>query len=245
MSDAANQPNAPLANEPAVPAQPTGGPAGQPTPPANEAPEASVTGFEKTGDIGLDMALEFIGNLGFGPEDELVKHAQSTGDFSLLEAKLASLGDKASGYDRFIALGKQAYQRFAEAEKTFQNAMQGTLDKVIPAEQQEEVLAYVKSQATEAELETFNELWNHSPLARRMVAEFAMNTYSKAHAPVEQEPATPLRENAAPAAVNTGALSPQEYAREVAKLAAKVGSHRLDRSPEYARLQQRRAAFRG
>ena len=76
--------------------------------------------FEPTGDPGLDLALEFFASKGIGADHKALLAAQK-GDFALLEATLSVMGDKAKGWEKFLALGKRSYETVktqAEAKVT-------------------------------------------------------------------------------------------------------------------------------
>lgn len=121
----AQQPTTPAtpANEPA----PTEQPAAVPAEPAPEvigetaAPETTIA-YKETGDAGLDLALDFMGRMGLGPEHDAIV-AAAEGNFDKLEATLAAMGDKAAGYERYLALSKDAFNRTDAANKAKQAAV--------------------------------------------------------------------------------------------------------------------------
>lgn len=236
--------NQPVPDTPVPGTEPTGTPPTPPAEPKATEPKAPAPLFEQTGDPGLDLALEFISGIGVGPDNPLVQHAQKTGDFAPLEAYLAAQGDKAKGFERYIGLAKGAYAKHAEAQKAYDEAISKSFDAGIPEEHREAVAKWLPTTATPEELESIEELKKHSPLAARAISTYLYQEYSKATNP-EARPAPALKDDAGARPAAVGALSPQEYAREVAALAARVGSHRVEQSPEYAQLQARRRAFRG
>jgi hypothetical protein len=54
------------------------------------------------------MALGFVGRLGITPDHPAMK-AAANGDHSLLKAHLASLGDKAKGWEQYVALAEKSH----------------------------------------------------------------------------------------------------------------------------------------
>ena len=79
-----------------------------------DAPADEVVAFEPTGDVGLDMALEFLGKQGFGLEHPAMV-AAGNGDFTIIEALLAQKG--VQGWDKMVALGKAGMERIAGNQK--------------------------------------------------------------------------------------------------------------------------------
>ena len=69
--------------------------------------------FERTGDPGLDTALRFFAEAGMAPESPEMQAAKA-GDLLPLAAKLGTLGDKARGFEGYIALAKASFDRQAQ-----------------------------------------------------------------------------------------------------------------------------------
>src|SRR5574337_623418 len=120
----AQQGTQPPAGAPVAPTQgqpPAQAPAAAPAPvaldgaPADDKvpnPDTSNTySYEPTGDAGLDYALNFIGQQGYGDAHPAVI-AATKGDFSLIEAELAT--KNVPGAAQVVALAKQAYERHAQ-----------------------------------------------------------------------------------------------------------------------------------
>lgn len=225
---------------PETPATPTAPPAVEPAP--KPAPtEGEVVVYDKTGDVGLDMALEFVGKAGIHGEHPAMQ-AAANGDFSLLKAELARKG--VAGWEQFVALGEAAYARTAEKQAAANAAVVKTVHELAGgAEQWAQVQQWAAANATPEEKAQINALLNQGGLATKGAVQYLLGAYQRAN------PATPVDPLAAAGArpagsVPNGPLSPKEYAVAVQQLAGRLGG-RLDGSKEYATLQQRRAAYRG
>lgn len=196
--------------------------------------------YEPTGDAGLDVALAYVGERGFGPEHPAIQ-AATKGDFTALEAALKALGDKAKGHERYVNLAKDSYGRRQAAEKAASEATAKVIyDAVGGKEQWAAIHAWVSAHADDSEKKQINAAFKvggrvATATARDLADLFKQHGKTAPKAAVKPE---------AGAAGDLPPLSPREYAKAVRELAAKVGP-RLDESPEYVQLKQRRAAYRG
>ncbi|RPA31523.1 hypothetical protein EGC79_20520, partial [Shewanella vesiculosa] len=103
-------------------------PAPSATEPAKVEPDADTpVAFEPTGDVGLDMALEFLGKQGFGLQHPAMV-AAGNGDFTVLEALLAQ--KNAQGWQQMVALGKAGYERTQNAQKEAVSKTLATVEAV-------------------------------------------------------------------------------------------------------------------
>jgi hypothetical protein len=224
---------------PAAPAAPA---------PAAAAPAAAVeaVSYEPTGDASLDFALDYIGKLGINPADPAMVAAEA-GNFALLEAKLALMGDKAPGWERIVALGKQGLQAVQAAGKAKATATEDAIlsvfgnDRTVAQKQWGEVVAWAKENAEPAEREAVNAALAAGGIAAKAMASYLAGLHAK-HPSATKQPAAVTKMTSA--ADTSAALSPAEYKAEVGKLRAKYGNS-LDGSPEYKVLQARRMAWRG
>lgn len=214
--------------------------------PAPEVP--SSTGWEgvEPADAGEAVFLDFLGKHGFGPDRPEVKAAQA-GNFSLLEAALAQMGDKAVGYDKVLALAKDTQARIAkEHEARAQETLSILHDTFGGEEGFAEVKAWAIANGEPEELAYFNKAFAAGGIEAQAAAMFMQKCYFDA-AGTEQVPKTPYKQErttTTPKVTETGALSPKDYAAEVRKLAAQYGSP--EAAPDkYKALQARRAMYRG
>lgn len=199
--------------------------------------------FEPTGDVGLDMALAFIGKQGIA-NDHPALVAATNGDFSILKATLAQKG--AAGWEQFVALGEAAYARTtAEAAKKAEVARETVYKEAGGKEEWLAVQTWASANATPAEKQEINDLLNKGGLAAKGAVKYLVDTYNRANNVVvnPRDAAGGASRGGIPAPANAP-LSARDYATEVQKLNYKLGG-RLDGNPEYTKLQQRRAAFRG
>lgn len=225
-------------------------PVGEVTPPVEGAPApqaGEAISYEPTGNPGMDLALDFLGKLGFGPEDPAMA-AAGNGDFGLLKAKLAVMGEKAQGWEAVLAVGEQGLKamndaRAAEAQKT-QDAILSVFgeDRDAAAKQWETVRAWAKENAEPEERAAVNSALAAGGIAAKAMAAYLNGLYSK-HPSAVIEPATVTKMGGSGES-STGALSPAQYRAEISALRAKLGQG-MDGSPEYKALQARRLAYRG
>lgn len=237
-------PAAPAAAAPAAPAQAPAQVAAVETPaaPAAQQPHAPAAAtWAKTGDAGLDMALDYIGQRGFGQEHPAVAAAMK-GDFGLLRASLAGLGDKAVGYEAYVQLAESAYKSTVkQLEETEQKSVQAVLSVVGTPESWAEIHAWAKANADEDERAEINAMLAGGPRQAKAAAVYLRNLYEQANGTVVQ-PASALKETASTGnAPSAGGpiTDAKEYARLVNELARKMKG-RMEGSPEYQQLQQRR-----
>ena len=229
---------------PAAPAQATPAPvitlAAPIAPPAAPAEPAQVA-FAPTGDPYLDQALAYFGKLGLDDTDPAMA-AALTGDFLPLKAKLGTLGDKARGYEGFVALAEAAYTKQAQAqEATAKATTEAVLQAAGGAEAWEAVRAWATSALPAAEQASVNAVFKSGGPAAALIAEALAARY-RADPGITVVGKSPVAAGAArPAPAAATPLTAAEYAVEVRKLAGK-NRGTVDGLPEYAQLQARRAA---
>lgn len=210
----------------------------EPVPVTDEAVE-----FEPTGDVGLDMALAFIGKAGIS-ESHPAMVAATNGDFTILKATLAAKG--VQGWEQFVALGEAAYTRKAAETAKAQEAVKAAVYKEAGGKEEwEAVQKWASANATAEEKAEINALLNKGGLAAKGAVKYLVDAYGRANN-VEVNPRDPLASASRGGVPNadTAPLSPRQYADAVQQLNVKLKG-RLDGSQEYDQLQRRRAAFRG
>lgn len=242
MTDQVNEPTNPEPKTPdsvLIPTEATPAVPKVDTPPV--VTEEVVT-YEPTGDVGLDMALAFVGKAGISQEHPAMQ-AATNGDFSILKATLAAKG--VAGWEQFVALGEAAYARTTADNDKKAAASREAVYKVAGGEDNwNAIKTWAGTNATPEEKAEINALLNQGGLAAKGAVQYLMQAYAKA-ANVEVNPRDPLANaGALPAAVANAPLSAREYAAEVQQLNNKLGG-RLEGSKEYASLQRRRAAYQG
>lgn len=199
-----------------------------------------VIEFNPTGDAGLDMALGFFGKLGLGPGDKAFD-AAANGDFGMLKAKLGQLGNKATGYEGFVALAEQAYAKGAEANKgKVAKDVAAIHSAVGGADQWKAIQAWASANAEPHEKAEVNAALRQGGVAAKAMAQWLAGKYATA-AGTTVEPADIVTPGAAGKVASSanGALTAKDYATEVQAARAKLG-WKFDGSKEYAALQARR-----
>lgn len=224
-----------------VPASPVVTVAAVPNEPAAPAAEsiAPVT-YEKTGDVGLDYALNFVGSLGFGPEHAAVQAAMS-GDFTLIQAQLATMGTKAAGYQDVIALAEQAYQNTVAKQQANEAALgQLAAQAAGSPERWVQVQQWASANADANEKQTINAALAAGGAQAKMALNYLVQCYNKSAGSV-QEPASALAPNASRAAGSGNApLTAKAYAEAVQELSRAAGGRDIADNPAYKALQSQR-----
>lgn len=215
----------------------------KPQPAADAPDEALEVVYNPTGDTALDLALQFVGRLGFGPDRDDMKAAQK-GDFTKLEANLKALGDKAKGYDRYLAAAKESYKRVQDGKSSREAAIVKTIeDSVGGAANWKAIHEWVAKEASPEQKQEITAAFGAGTYAAAAMARQLADLYRQSGVS-KIPPKSAVGQNAegAPAASGNGPISPAEYKAEVRRLEAKFG-YRLTETPEYRDLQARRRAY--
>lgn len=201
------------------------------------ATDGTVT-FTPTGNIGMDLALEYFGKLGFKLEDAELDQA-GKGNFTYLEAKLATLGDKAKGAERYVALAKQAQAEIAAKMNAGYEARRAVVYETVGGEEEwKKISAFAQANAEPEELAEIKTALQAGGKVARLMAQELQSLYLKSNPTRNAQSVTNGAQATAPA---QGALSLTTYKQELNELVAKVGVTRLQDSAEYAQLRQRYA----
>lgn len=211
-----------------------------PAPVAAPAANGAFT-YEPTGDLALDMSLEFFGNLGIAPDSAEMVEA-SKGNFQYLDAKLAAMGDKAKGYERHLSLGKEAYTRIEARDKAAFDAILTSVHETVGGKEAwEATSAYAKQHMKPEMLEQARAVISTGGLAAQAMAFFLHNQVLQAQGTsVPGRPAVDTGAAATAAVVSSAPLNPQQFGIEYKKGLAKYGMG-FDKTPEYQALLARRS----
>lgn len=198
--------------------------------------------YEKTGDAGLDVALQYVGARGFGPDHPAIV-AATKGDFAVLEAELTKLGDKAPGAKAYIDLAKESYgRRKASNEAAAAKTTKAVHDAVGGAEKWAAIQAWAQANADPDEKKQLNAAFAAGGLVATATATQLAQMHAKATATKPQgvvKADAPAHDPSA-----NSALDGKAFGRESAALYAKLGN-KMEGSKEYAALVARRRAYRG
>lgn len=201
--------------------------------------------YESTGDAALDVALGFLAKHGYSHHHPAVQ-AAAQGNFGLLEAELAGKG--IAGWEQHVALGKEAFGRGAEQAKLKNHEIKQICLHATNGDEAlwGDTLSHWSQNAEPAEKKAVN-----AALAGGGILAEAMSAYMvqlfKQSSGVSYNPAVSVVNQSATASAagaGSGPLSPAAYTQAVMSLRQKVGSN-IDGHPEYAKLQSRRAQYRG
>jgi hypothetical protein len=190
--------------------------------------------------VGLDLALEFIGARGIKPSDPAILAAEK-GDLTLIEAKLAAMGDKAKGYEKMVALAKRSFNdtkaaadaKAAEGAKLIHETVGGK-------EKWLEIKTWAATNAEPAEKASINAALAQGGLVAKITAQWLAAKYNGA-AGTTVEPAAVVTAASSGKPAPVGHLTRQAFIAEAESLRMKLG-HAFESSKEYANLRARRSA---
>jgi hypothetical protein len=186
-----------------------------------------------------------VAGLGIAKDDPAIVAALEEGNFDFLKAKLASLGDKARGWEQYVALAEKGMGNLkaaAEAEAQATNTL--VYAEVGGEEAWGRLAEWAGANADPAEKESINAMLAAGGMQARAAAQYLAGLYAKAYGTVV-EPGQVTTSTPQSFQPDNSALTAAQYSNEVRKLAAKMGAHRMDNSPEYVALQERRRAYKG
>lgn len=193
--------------------------------------------YAPTGNAALDVSLTFFGSLGLAASDPAMESA-TKGDFALLEAKLAAMGDKAQGWQQMVALAKDVYNKSVEASKEQAAKTDAAILAVVQSKENwSAIVAWAAKNADPAEKAEINRMIDAGPVQARAAATLLLEAYKKATGTAINPP-DPAGNASGVSEISGGPLNARDYANAVAELHRKLGS-RMEGSAEYRALQRR------
>lgn len=194
--------------------------------------------YDPTGSANLDYALQYVGDLGYGPAHPAILEAQK-GNFALIRAELARKG--VPGAEAVLSIAESSYkelqgkhQEQAQALTNFAHESAGGADNWAQVQQ------WARTNADPEEKAQINTALSQGGVLAKATIKFLVDTYSQQHT-LNRSPKSAVQPGAAAAQVVTaGPLSKGEYGRAVADLSAKYPGRDISGLPEYQSLQQRR-----
>lgn len=211
-------------------------PVNEPTQTKNE--DGTVS-FTPTGDLAVDLSLEFFGKLGLTMESPELQEA-GRGNFQYLEAKLAELGEKATGYERYVALAKEGQKRLSDASKAADEARRKDVyDAVGGEEEWKKIAEHVGKNATPEEKTEIRDALAQGGIVAKAVAQMLKNLHDGAPGTRKDPAEVSTRQPSSPQ--GSEKLTLTGYRSELNLLVAKYGSTGLDGTPEYAALRKKYA----
>ena len=198
--------------------------------------------YEPTGDAGLDYALAFVGNLGYGDSHPAILAAQQ-GDFSLIKVELATKG--VQGAEAVVALAEAAYgknaakaQASAQELNTFAHTAAGGADNWAA------INAWASANADPEEKADLNEALAKGGVAAKRAIKYIVDGYRAQHT-LPKEPAAVAKPGAATSAsASRGPLSAKAYVDAVLEIQRNARGRDISDHPDYIRLQAERLAAR-
>ena len=204
---------------------------------------APAAQFERTGDAGLDYALDFAAKAGISADDPAFKAAQA-GDFDLLGAKLAVLGPKAQGYEAVLTLAKNSVARVREAEEGRARAALAAITAEVGEAQWAATREYAARTYSQEDRSALSNVLAAGGKAAVLLAKaLAQEALAAPGTTLRGAPVVAAPASVSAPAANAGALSARDFAAAVAALHAQ-NPYGVDGTPEYAALRARREAGR-
>lgn len=207
-----------------------------------KAGEVTAVTYNATGDVGLDMTLDFLGKLGYAPNNPAMA-AAIEGDFSLLAAELASKDVK--GYDRFIALGEKAYADQQAKNKTRQDEDRKAVESEAGgADSWAAIQKWATENADDTERKAVSEQLGKGGIQARMAVAWLRGAYEKSTGVADTDGPGKAVSTAKGAVGGNEPLTAREYGKAV--MEARTGfKGDFESSTVYKTLQARRMAFKG
>lgn len=235
--EATNPAQAPPA-APVAAAAPTPAPA--PTPEAPKADGPAPITYEATGDVGLDMALNFVGKLGMGPEHPALDAALK-GDFSLIKAQLAGMGAAAQGWEQYVALAEKAFSETATKEEAKLQSIGAAIHSAVGGEAEwKTIQEWAGKNATPEEKAAINAMLTADAVQARAAAVLLKQTWEAKATDRKYDPASAVRHDASAHAPspNTSPLTRRQAVEQIEALRRTHGAS-FDKTPEYAAIHAR------
>lgn len=265
--DATPTPPGPAAGAPAAPtppAAPAPDPAGTPAPAPAAAPaeakpdpvtlaepEAKPTPdpdtsaeftYDPSGDASLDIALGFIGKLGYSNAHPAVQAAMA-GDWSVIKAELAVKG--VQGGAEMLEIAQQGSKRLIEAAATRDKETREYAEKLCQgAENFKAVTTWAKANLPQADKDWFNASVSQGGIAAQAAIDKLTQSYLSANK-FDKTPANPVSGNAAsatPGFGDSGPITRAQYTEGLAALRQAAGGRDIMGSDQLKALEARRVA---
>ncbi|WNV48169.1 scaffold protein [Caulobacter phage Quill_5.2] len=158
--------------------------------------------FPPSGDAGLDIALEYIGNFGLTDQHPAVI-AAANGDFTQIETYLSAV--KAPGYEKYLNLAKEAHARQTQAVETQATKINEAVFGVFEGEENwKKASAFAKENGTKEEIDQLNAMLRAGPLQAKAAALMIRQAYEAKVGGFTKDPKDPTAQTGQNGAVAPG-----------------------------------------
>lgn len=194
----------------------------------------------------LDLAMHYLEQNGIKKTHPLYQNALESGDFRAIEGFLLGKGCKDAA--PYLNIIKAEFQNYQKEVKKQESEIDAAIQSVIPTEEVQDVVAWIKQNATEDELkeimrigETKQGAFMMAKLLYPMYKEaISSGAYSSRTAQqVTDSNKTPAWASLPTSSANDAPMTQAEYINELRALEKKMGRHSVGNSAEYKRLQAR------
>ncbi|URG13935.1 putative head scaffolding protein [Aeromonas phage AHPMCC7] len=204
--------------------------------PAEGSIDSFIAHFEQSKPA-LSLALTFLKDAGITANDPAFKMAESSNDFTLLEAVLAQKG--LPGTEQMVAILKAEAAANAAALEASQKETDELVQSIL-GEDTEAILDWAVENATPDECKAIDDMLGAGGVYARAAAIMLQQAYSGANVTVPSKAVPPTK--TAPSTPQTE-VTARVFAAESQKLYEKYG-HDFKQTQEYAKLSSTRAAAR-
>lgn len=193
----------------------------------------------------LDLAMHYLEQNGIKKSHPLYQAALENGDFRAIEGFLLGKGCKDSA--PYLNIIKHEFEAYQSQVKQREAEIDAVIQSVIPAEEMQDVVSWLKANASEEEMKEILRI-GETKQGALMMAKLLYPMYKEAlSSGAYSVPAnngayddnkTPSWANL-PASHGEAPMTQAEYITELRALENKLGRHNVGNSAEYKRLQAR------
>lgn len=193
----------------------------------------------------LDLAMHYLEQNGIKKSHPLYQAALESGDFRAIEGFLLGKGCKDSA--PYLNIIKHEFEAYQSQTKQREAEIDAVIQSVIPAEEMQDVVSWLKANASEGEMKEILRI-GETKQGALMMAKLLYPMYKEAlssgaysvsaNNEAYDDNKTPSWANL-PASHGEAPMTQAEYITELRALENKLGRHNVGNSAEYKRLQAR------
>lgn len=194
----------------------------------------------------LDLAMHYLEQNGIKTTHPLYQNALESGDFSAIEGFLLGKGCKDAA--PYLNIIKSEFQNYQTEVKKQEAEIDAAVQSVIPKEETQDFVSWLKQNATEEELKEIFRVGETKqgafmmakllyPMYKEALSSGAYSVSTKAGSYDDNK--TPAWASLPTSSANDAPMTQAEYINELRALEKKMGRHNVGNSAEYKRLQAR------
>lgn len=193
----------------------------------------------------LDLAMHYLEQNGIKKSHPLYQAALESGDFRAIEGFLLGKGCKDSA--PYLNIIKHEFEAYQSQSKQHEAEIDAVIQSVIPTEEMQDVVSWLKANASEEEIKEILRI-GETKQGALMMAKLLYPMYKEAlssgaysvsaNTEAYDDNKTPSWASL-PASHGESPMTQAEYINELRALENKLGRHNVGNSAEYKRLQAR------